>query len=32
MNVQRRRTRGRPNRRCLDRVKDAIKDKGLSGK
>ena len=31
MKVQERRMRGRPKRICLDRVKDDIKDKGLSG-
>ena len=31
MKVQGRRKRGRPNRRRLDRVRDAIKEKGLSG-
>ena len=29
MNVQGRRKRGRPKRRCLDKVKDDIKEKGL---
>ena len=32
MKVQRRRKRGRPKRRWLDRVRDDIKEKGLSGK
>ena len=31
MKVQRRRKRGRPKRRWLDRVRDDIKEKGLSG-
>ena len=30
MKVQERRKRGRPKRRCLDKVKDDIKEKGLS--
>ena len=30
MNVQRRRKRGRPKRRWFDRVREAIKEKGLS--
>ena len=30
MKLQRRRERGRPKRRWLDKVKDAIKEKGLS--
>ena len=30
MKAQRRRKRGRPKRRWLDRVRDAIKEKGLS--
>ena len=32
MEVQGRRKRGRPNRRRLDRVRDDIKEKGLSGR
>ena len=31
MEVQVRRKRGRPKRRCLDRVRNDIKEKGLSG-
>ena len=30
MKVQGRRKRGRPKRRCLDKVKDDIKEKGMS--
>ena len=32
MDVQGRRKRGRPKRRWLDKVRDDIKEKGLSGK
>ena len=32
MNEQGRRTRGRPERSWLDRVRDSIKEKGLSGR
>ena len=32
MQVQRRRKRGRPKRRWLEKVKDDIKEKGLSGR